>query len=260
MPNQEQLNTRHADAQTLVQDFDLLRDAEFFANPAQRVEFLKKLEYKDFFDIAQHVNARMRGYEPRDGQNRGERGGSLPFLRTPKSTEKQEAFQKGFESIQDYLINSDDTVEEKVKGAGMATEALLIWVHPFNDGNGRTARFLGTFIEDGTHDVDGLIASTVTSGVRQRSYGENLRVDKGNLYSVDDDIIMTDEEAAAFAEEIRNTSMPVADGIAQSIKHLLEDKRRQRRIEEKAAEGQEKAERMRQTFEKRQAERASKAA
>ena len=260
MANQEHLDPRHSDAQTLVQDFDLQRDAEFFADPAQRVEFLKTLEPDEFFGIAQHVNARMRGYEPRDGQNANDKGGSLPFLKTPKADDKPEAFRKGFETIRDYLINSNDSVEEKAKGAGMAIEALVIWVHPFDDGNGRTSRFLGTFVENGTSDVDGLVASTVTSGVRQRSYGENLRVDKGNLYSEDDDIMMSDEERVAYIEEIRSTTMPVADGISQSLKILLEDKRRQRRIEEKAAEGQAKAERMRQMFEKRQAARATNAA
>lgn len=248
MPNETEIQNRTHAAEQLVQDFGLETDAEFFSDPSHRVEFLTSLDGAEFFDLAQHINARMRGFEPRDRQTHGEKGGVLPMLPTPTGDEKAQAFQEGFSAIKTYLETSDDSPEEKVKGAGMATEALVIWVHPFNDGNGRTSRFLGKFIEDGTTDTEALVASAASNDVRKRVYDETLRVDKANVMG-GDDVFMSDESAQA----LESTKMPVAEGIAKSITLLLEDKSRQSYVEEKTAKAEARAAHIRRLIESRQA-------
>ncbi|HVX24491.1 MAG TPA: Fic family protein [Candidatus Saccharimonadales bacterium] len=230
MPNIEADPQRIDDATQLVEDFNLHEDAEIFADPSNRVEFLTSLNAEDFFDISQHVNARVRGFEPRDKVTANEEGGYLPALGTPEASEKRQAFTAGFDTIKDYLLTSTDDPEQKVKGAAMAAEALIIWVHPFNDGNGRTSRFLGKFIEDGTTDTDQLIAETADKNNRLRMYKENLRVDKANVYKGIDVVLDDDEE-----EELKATEMPVSEGISRSLKRLLEDKTVQAKVEAQTA-------------------------
>lgn len=152
---------------------------------------------------------------------------------TPPSNEKKESFLAGAEVIHDYLVHSEDTTEEKLRGAGMAAEALIIWVHPFNDGNGRTSRFVGKFIEDGTESVEGLAAETADGKYRQRAYPAGLRVDGWNTVShliESDDILLDDNEI----EELKKTQMPYSEGIAKSLQLLLERKDVQERIANKS--------------------------
>ncbi|TAH31711.1 Fic family protein [Candidatus Saccharibacteria bacterium] len=187
-----------------------------------------------FLDLARHINARMRHMYPSLHENENDEGASLPLLGTPPPAEKEESFLAGAEVIHDYLIGSDDGVEEKLKAAGMAAEALIIWVHPFNDGNGRTSRFVGKFIEDGADaDGDGLAQETADGKYRQRVYTENMRIDTWNtMYTLIEsgDLLIDEDEIA----EIEKTQMPFKDGIAQSIRNLLNNKQLQDQILERS--------------------------
>ncbi len=233
---QEQNINRAESAQQLLDDFELRQDAEFFSNPAHRLEFLESLDYEDFFSITQHVNARMRGFEPRDGKTKSEKGAYLPMMKTPSATDKPLALEMGFNTIQQYLHESEDGEDQKIIGVGMAVEALVVWVHPFNDGNGRTSRFLGKFIEDGTSNIDQLSAAAVDRNERPRMYPEFLRVDDTTDLS-NEDIILDDDEV----EEIKRAQekLPIAEGISMSLKRLLEDKTLQQRVEAASVRNQE---------------------
>ncbi|MCA9309017.1 Fic family protein [Candidatus Saccharibacteria bacterium] len=226
MKNAETHQDRVEYATELVTDFDLETDAEFFTEPQNRLDFISSLDADEFADLARHINARMRGYEPREKTTIHEKGGFLPLEATPKAKEKPESLEAGFNAIKEYLDNSADSVEEKTRGVGMAVEALIIWVHPYNDGNGRTSRFLAKFIEDGTTDIDELITETASNDSRQRIYNGTLRVDQWNLVK-DADLIMDDDELESY----RVTEMPVAEGIAKSLKRLLENKAYQDKVD-----------------------------
>jgi hypothetical protein len=152
----------------------------------------------------------------------------LPLLATPPPPEKPEALRAGWAAIQTYLAESEDSPEQKAKAAGMAVEALLIWVHPFDDGNGRTSRFFGKFIEDGTVDIEELIVSTADRLRRMREYDDFLRIDKANIYEWLGDWIANRPSDA----ELRPTEMSYAEGIARSLIKLLADKALQAVIEE----------------------------
>lgn len=217
---------RTVDAEKLVKDLELDKDAEYFADPENRLQFFESIDFDEFFDLAQHVNARMRGLEPREGGNHQDQGAYLPMLATPLAVEKRPAFEAGFNTIQRYLKDTDDSIEERVRGLGMATEALIIWVHPFNDGNGRTSRFFGKFIDDGTEDIGLLVGETADKNARLRMYYESLRVDQGNMVK-DLDLILEDDEI----EEYKKTEMPIADGISLSIDRLLRDKSYQDKVD-----------------------------
>lgn len=226
MTSQESTPDRILHATQLVEDFRLTQDAEFFSEPGNRIAFLESLSADDFIGIAQHVNARVRGFEPREQANAQDKGGYLPLLGTPTEAEKPEAFRAGFDTIKRYLAESSDTLKAKLEGAAMAAEALIVWVHPFNDGNGRTSRFLGKFIEDGTTDTDQLIMETADKRNRLRMYDGTLRVDQYNVCNGLDLLLDDDEEA-----ELLKSKMPVADGISLSLERLLVDPAYQEKVE-----------------------------
>lgn len=108
----------------------------------------------------------------------------------------------------------------------MAIEALIIWVHPFNDGNGRTSRFLGKFIEDGAVDVEDLIVSTVDRLHRMREYGDFLRVDTANIYRWLGDWVVD----RPSDDELQRTEMSSTEGIVRSLDRLLRDKTWRERV------------------------------
>lgn len=219
---------RVEDSNQLLEDFNLKEDAEFFAEPANRLEFLSSLDFEDFLSVSQHVNARVRGFEPRDKATVKDKGAYLPLMKTPNEAEKPEALRKGFDTIKQYLHDSKDTDEQKVKSLGMAVEALIIWVHPFNDGNGRTSRFLGSFIENGTVDTEQLLKDAADRNERMRMYPEFLRVDDTTDLENDDFILDDDEiEVIKKAQE----ELPITEGIARSLKQLMDDKTLQVRVE-----------------------------
>lgn len=223
------ITERQADAQLLIEDFISFRDIEQYSDPEKRLRFLKSISPEAFLDLARHVNARMRHMDPSLQPNAHEGGATLPLLGTPPPSEKKESFLTGAQTIRNYLSTSQDTTEEKLRGAGMAAEALIIWVHPFDDGNGRASRFIGKFIEDGTENVDELATETVDGGYRQRVYSGSIRIDEWNTVShliESDDLVLDEDEI----EELKKTAMPFSEGIAKSLQRLLEDKALQERI------------------------------
>jgi hypothetical protein len=243
MPDPELEINRSYEAAKLVEDFDLINDAEFFTNPENRIGLLTELTPEDFYDLTKHINDRIRGYEPKDRAYLKDKGSFLPLLATPNSKEKPEAFSEGYSTILDYLRESKDSAAQKVKGAGMAVEALIIWVHPFNDGNGQTSRFLGKFIEDGTTDIGELIGHTVDKNNRLRMYEDHLRIDQANM-SKGMEKILTNK----ILEANNKTVMPVVKGISLSIKRLLEDKTFQDKVEADQARLQAKYKRAQEIF------------
>lgn len=221
--NPEERAHREADTRKLA-DTLIGRHAEFFAEPGNRLEFIRTHDADDMLAMVKHVNARLRGEKPvqlRKDEN--ERGGYLPALHTPSAEDKPKSFARGFEAVQEYLTDSDDTVEDKLQASAMAMEALIIWVHPSNDGNGRTARFFGNLIEDGATDIDELVNQTVSAKERPMTYPYKLASKEGALENAGNpDIMFDDEEREALRE--RALSLPDdIEAMYLSVKRLLAD-------------------------------------
>lgn len=120
----------------------------------------------------------------------------------------------------------------------MAAEALIVWVHPFNDGNGRTSRFFAKMIEDGPDDYEGLLAHTVSNNGqagRRRFYrpAQDSRVGRETGINNFDIIHSWDleddpEKAAAMkarALEYARSLPGIVDATAISVEKLLEDEK-----------------------------------
>ncbi len=221
--NPEELALRKESSRQLVHD--LLGDSgELFDDPQTRLDFLADQSPEKFYEIAQYINRSMRGMTPAEMRNQAQdKGGFLQSFHTPTHEHKLDAFYKGFEVIREYITHSEDTIDTKLEGVSMATEALVIWVHPFDDGNGRTSRFLGEFIEHGTHDIDKLIATTADQKHRYRFYEDTVTSRQSRLNDANNiDLMIEDNEREALRKEA-HTYPDDPEAVALSVKRLLED-------------------------------------
>lgn len=217
----EERTTRKREACELLNGL-LGRHQEFFADSENRLKFLQDQDAASFYRLAQHINARLRGLIPREvRQDSDEEGGFLPLLHTPSHADKPDAFRRGFDAIHEYLQDSGDAPDAKLEKVAAATEALVIWVHPFYDGNGRTSRFMGKFIEQGGADVDALIAETISGRKRGTIYDFKVHTRESELADANNEDLLFDDDER---EKIRAGAEALPDdieGMYLSIKRLL---------------------------------------
>lgn len=219
----EERTSREGDTLQLIHDL-IGKNEEFFAEPQNRLDFIASQGADGFFRIAQYVNARLRTEKPHQLRRKAEKeGGSLPLRHTPSREDKSEAFNSGYRAIEEYLQDSADSVEKKIGTVAMAVEALVLWVHPFNDGNGRTSRFLAKIIEDGVSDKESLINETVSVIDRNMSYNRGgVETKEGLLWVANNEDIFGAEEPEDM--RIRAETLPSdVEGMYISIKQVLED-------------------------------------
>ncbi len=235
LSEEDEVSKRKADTQMLVHGI-VGRYGDFFAKPENRLEFIKDQSAKDFFRLSMYVNAKVRGEKPYQLRQKPEErlGGSLPMLHTPRSSDKLRAFSRGFDAIHEYLTTTDDPVNTQTEAVSMATEALIIWVHPFVDGNGRTSRFMGKLVEAGASDLDELAEETITSRARPLSYRHKLASKESELETADnEDIMLYDDERNALRTKAETLPNDV-EATYLSVKRLLEDGSIRQSILEKA--------------------------
>lgn len=214
---------RYDDAQYLVEKL-VARYGDLFEDPEARLDFISHHTPEEFLHFAKFANAKLRGdMFRRIRHDETEVGTYLPYLHTPVEGDKPAAFARGYDAITEYIQQPYDSIEQKIENTAMAIEALTLWVHPFNDGNGRTSRFLAKLIEDGVNDPELLIDQTVSGQNRPRAYTDVLPTKEGMLELADNlDIMWNDEEredARAKAEQLPND----IEGMYLNIKRLLQD-------------------------------------
>ena len=192
-------------------------------SPELRLEYF--LDKNNSFRWVIAANAGSRGKDLgelwSDLRSGKEGHGMLLTLHTPAARDKLACFNSGVEAIQEYVNSSRESTEEKLDAIAMAYEALIIWTHIFNDGNGRTSRFIGKLIEDGLGDVDGLVAETISGDNRQTVYFPTVKTREGVLEDLNNSELRVPNE-----DELRDNldSFPNdIEGMKLNIKAILED-------------------------------------
>jgi hypothetical protein len=192
--------------------------------PESRLEYF--LDKNNSFRWVIAANAGSRGKDLgelwSDLRSGKEGHGMLPALHTPAARDKLACFNSGVEAIQEYVNSSRESTEEKLDAIAMAYEALIIWTHIFNDGNGRTSRFIGKLIEDGLGDVDGLVVETISGDNRQTVYSPTVETRGGVLEDLNNSElwVSNEDELRANLDSFPND----IEGMKLNIKAILEDK------------------------------------
>lgn len=159
MKNSDLLERRQATNTLFKEVLPDSESRELFAGPSARVEFFESLSWNNFRDVLTHINGRLREIEPRVHTHDGEKS-ILPMATVADSRDKTQVLNECFDLMVDYLDKSEDEPEEKLTRLALAVGSAIIHVHPFADGNGRTARFMESFLMRGTSDIEALESHT----------------------------------------------------------------------------------------------------
>lgn len=198
---------------------------ELWHNKEQRLAFVGDSEA--MLRLITTANATMRGKTYNELQAEREAGtevgASLGLLSTPPSDLKLACFKRGQDAISEYIESSDATIDEKLDASAMAYEALIIWTHAFNDGNGRASRFTARLIEAGGEDVDDLTQQTAAGMYRQTHYDPYYMTKQAVQQQFDNpNLMLSDEERADLKAEIDNYPDDEAT-MYKNVAQLLRD-------------------------------------
>lgn len=171
------------------------------------------------------INARLRGKDPKEawGDLRaGKEGhGILPLDYTPAGGAKIDCISKGTEAIKNYIDGSKDDMPTKLDTVAMAWEMLIVRTHLFNDGNGRTSRFVAEFIRNGLDDKENLL-KTATSTVNP-VYRRILESRESMLYDADNyDLAINEEDRETLRKQAEEAPSEV-EVMEMHIKRILDD-------------------------------------
>lgn len=172
------------------------------------------------------INARLRGKDSKEAWEdlrAGKEGhGILPLDYTPAGGAKIDCISKGTEAIKDYIDSSKDDMSTKLDTVAMAWEMLIVRTHLFNDGNGRTSRFVAEFIRNGLDNKESLL-KTATSTVNP-VYRRILKSRESMLYDAANyDLAISEEDRETLRNQAEEAPSEV-EVMERHVKLILDDK------------------------------------
>ena len=195
--------------------------------PESRLEYF--LDKNNSFRLVIAANAGRRGKDLgellSDIQSGKEGHGMLLALHTPATGDKLECFNSGVEAIRKWANSPEKTTEEKLQGIAEAYEALIIWTHIFNDGNGRTGRFIRQIIKSGLNNIGELEEEAISNKTRRPAHRPYFRTRQ----AVEEDLnnselcVPNEDELSANLDSFPDD----IEGMKLNIAHLLDNLGRQ---------------------------------
>lgn len=126
---------------------ELLGIKEELANPHERRQLFASLEDADFQKHLGYINAISQN-SPIQYEYQAGALGSL--LETPSAEDKTELMQQTYEAVRTILHNEDYSDKEALDRAGLTMAGAINYIHPYDNGNGRTGRLMHYLITYGT--------------------------------------------------------------------------------------------------------------
>jgi hypothetical protein len=153
-----------------IRRLELMGLDEHLADPAERRRLFETMSNEGYTKMFGFVNSLTRGEKP----NYSYEDGNLPMLETPKLEDKSALMDATFESVRGILSDRETDDATALRRAGLTMAGAIDYIHPKENGNGRTGRTLHYLMEFGT-------------GRGDRAFGDEMYAVIGKLPMYDTD-------------------------------------------------------------------------
>src|SRR6187402_3357248 len=123
-------------------------------DPILRRDRLEQFSEEDFLDLVGRTASVVRSGNANALQAFDGDDVSLAWQETPDQRDKTSLLVETWRTAKSILQNREFNDDRALEYAALVVAQGLLFVHPFKDGNGRTARLLSYFIARGTPDID----------------------------------------------------------------------------------------------------------
>ncbi len=135
-----------ADNGKATRRLELLGIKEDLSEPIMRRKFFASLEDEDFQKMAGYINSVTRGQKIENNYGNG----TLPFTKTPPSEDKKKLMDMTMQTVREICTDPDMDDKTALRRAGLTFAGAINYIHPYDNGNGRTSRIMQYLTEFGT--------------------------------------------------------------------------------------------------------------
>lgn len=207
---------------------ELINSNEVLQDPATRRDFFASLDSSDFVDMVEQVGAVLR---TGDSSQRQHLDGDTTYLQThevPAQEDKEQLLKETWDTAKSFLANPDMADEDAVSYAALTVAGGILYIHPFQDGNGRVSRVLSYAIEMGARDdlegkLDNMLGHNAGGGrswAVTPSYDMIRMINRGEPYMTPKDLPLSisweENEETAIADYLPGAGYNVVEEIAHS--------------------------------------------
>lgn len=166
---------RLLDTATNIKSFEREKAEEIFADEKSRREFILNLSSEDYKNLLIGINGILRNKErsewEMDGKDVAIKDGHGDVAWDfPEFEDKQYLIDLSLQSAKKMISNGND-----IENIAILLSSVITAVHPFNDGNGRTAKFVLALINKGySKDKKNIIENVLTSSDFSNSVNSGL--------------------------------------------------------------------------------------
>jgi len=129
---------------------ELLGIKESLREPDQRRALFASMSNDEYKKYIGYINSITRGEKVSDNYA----DGKLGFIATPSLEDKEMLMDKSFEAVRDILSDKDSDDEIALRRAGLTIAGAINYIHPYENGNGRSGRAMHYLVEFGNQRGD----------------------------------------------------------------------------------------------------------